>query len=192
MIESATSAGSISAEASCSGRSKTECAHCGLPAPVNESDAPAFCCHGCEGAYRLIRGWGLEEYYELRDAGSQPPVDASPSKSFADLDDPQLLGRSAPFPVQAAGGQLLKSRLSLTGLHCVACVWLIERACQRVEGWRSSTVNFHARTLDVVYDPTAIRLSAIGEALYQLGYTIAPLGDPLSAQGRQRSTEPAR
>lgn len=159
---------------------RVRCAHCGLPSPrpAVESE-PSFCCQGCQGAYQLIRGWGLEEYYDLRDAPSKDQqVEATASQSFADLDDPTLLGRSAPFPIDHDGGRkLFKSRLSISGLHCVACVWLIERASERIDGWHSSTVNMQTRTIDVVSDPTLIRLSQIAEFLCRLGYRVSALRD---------------
>ncbi len=156
---------------------KVCCAHCGLPAPPPPADSElSFCCRGCRGAYDLIRGWGLEEYYDLRDAsGSDLQVDDA-SVSFADFDDPSLLGRSAPFPIDSdRGGRLFKSRLSISGLHCVACVWLIERACERVAGWHSTHVNMNSRTIEVVFDPASVRLSQIGQYLYRLGYRISIL-----------------
>jgi Cu2+-exporting ATPase len=163
------------------------CAHCGLPAPPPAVDAQlSFCCRGCQGAYELIRGWGLEEFYDLRDCpSSESKVDDSSSTAYSDLDDPSLLGRSAPFPVDCEGGhKRFRSRLSLSGLHCVACVWLIERACERVDGWQSSTVNMHARSVDIVFDPEVIRLSRIAGILHQIGYRVAPLSDEEETDNR--------
>jgi Cu2+-exporting ATPase len=155
------------------------CAHCGLPAPPPRVDAePSFCCHGCQGAYELIRSWGLEEFYELQDAPSTE-IPGGKSKSFDDLDDPRLLGRSAPLALQSTSDTpLLSSNLAISGLHCAACAWLIERAPQRISGWHSATVNMHSRTVDVVFDPTTIRLSEIAKFLHRLGYDISPLDDP--------------
>ncbi len=157
---------------------RVRCAHCGLPAPRASTESePSFCCRGCQGAYELIRGWGLEEYYDLRDAPSNDHrVDESAPESFLDLDEPSLLGRSAPFPIdRGSERKLFQSRLSISGLHCVACVWLIERACERVQGWHSSAVNMHDRTVDIVLDPTVIRLSQIGQFLNRIGYRLSPL-----------------
>ncbi|MCG8652883.1 MAG: heavy metal translocating P-type ATPase metal-binding domain-containing protein, partial [Pirellulales bacterium] len=161
------------------------CAHCGLPAPAPaDASQPAFCCRGCRGAYELIRGWGLEEYYDLRDApDSDNQVDVNNGITFADLDEPTLLGRSAPFPVQSQrDGRLFKATLSIAGLHCAACVWLVERASERVPGWYSSHVNMHARTVEVVFDPAVTRLSQIGELLFRLGYRVSAWREELQNQ----------
>ena len=153
------------------------CAHCGLPAPAPEIHGePSFCCRGCRGAYELIRGWGLEEYYELRDSPGE--VVSEPQVNYDDLDDPRLLGHSAPLAMESSTGELLlKSTLAVSGLHCAACVWLIERAPQRVAGWNSAQVNMHARTVQIVFDPRLIRLSSIARFLVRVGYEISPLED---------------
>jgi Cu2+-exporting ATPase len=152
------------------------CAHCGLPAPRAEDPRmPSFCCHGCRGAYELIRGWGLEEYYALRDSlGGGETGAVVVSDRYAELDDPMLLGRSAP---QAAGGDLLVCRLAVSGLHCGACAWLIERSARQVPGWHSARVRMNDHSVDVVFDPRQTKLSQIAVRLGQLGYRLAPMTD---------------
>lgn len=154
------------------------CAHCGLPSPPASSEGePSFCCRGCRGAYELIRGWGLDEYYELRDVPGEEVSDDT-ACHYEDLDDPRLLGRSAPQGMDAPGGKrLLKSTLAISGLHCAACVWLIERAPERVEGWHSTLVSMRARTAEVVFDPSQIRLSEIARFLHRVGYQVSPLSE---------------
>ncbi len=66
---------------------------------------------------------------------------------------------------------MLRSKLSVSGLHCAACVWLLERAPQRIAGWHSSTINYQARTIEVVFDPGLIKLSEIARFVDRLGYT---------------------
>ncbi len=45
------------------------CVHCGQNTPCLESDDArrTFCCSGCRSAYDLIHGWGLDEYYAMRE-----------------------------------------------------------------------------------------------------------------------------
>lgn len=159
------------------------CAHCGLPATVRGDHTDAgnagrvFCCSGCHGAYQLIHGWGLEAFYDLRVRSPEDgPVDAS-TESFADLDDPALLGLSAPVEVGRDGKSMRLSKLSISGLHCAACVWLLERAPQQISGWQSSKIDYHARTVEVVFDPATIKLSDIARFVNRLGYTISPLSN---------------
>ncbi len=151
------------------------CAHCGLPAPAPEIHGePSFCCRGCRGAYELIRGWGLEEYYELRDSPGE--VVSEPQVNYDDLDDPRLLGHSAPLAMESSTGRpLLKSTLAISGLHCAACIWLIERTPERIDGWHSAQVSMRRRTAEIVFDPSKTRLSEIARYLHRIGYEVAPL-----------------
>jgi Cu2+-exporting ATPase len=157
---------------------RVPCAHCGLPAPAPaDGRAESFCCHGCQGAWELIRNWGLEEYYQLRDTPGEDISD-EPNRSWGDLDDPRLLGRSAPLAIESdSRTPLLRSTLAISGIHCAACLWLIERAPERISGWHSAQVNMHRRTVDMVFDPTRIRLSEIGRWLHRIGYTVEPLAE---------------
>ncbi|MCA9136375.1 MAG: heavy metal translocating P-type ATPase metal-binding domain-containing protein, partial [Planctomycetales bacterium] len=50
-------------------RCEIPCVHCGLPTPcVGDFDPTrVFCCSGCRQAYELIHGWGLDDFYAIRD-----------------------------------------------------------------------------------------------------------------------------
>ncbi|KAA5545206.1 heavy metal translocating P-type ATPase [Roseiconus nitratireducens] len=158
------------------------CDHCGLPAPAPADGQLAFCCNGCRGAYELIHHWGLGDYYALRD-GEAAAIDER-AGCFDDLDRPDLLGRSAPTPIESGDGQRwLKTRLSVSGIHCAACLWLLEKAPTRLEGWHRSAVQMHDRTIEIVFDPGRIRLSQIAQVLARLGYTVTPLMDSVDADG---------
>ncbi len=153
------------------------CVHCGLPSPRPASESePAFCCSGCRGAWELIHGWGLEDYYALRDCPPNEAFGQSARDSFDDLDDPKLLAPSVVKSVRLPdGGELSRVRLSISGLHCAACSWLIEQSPHRVVGWYSASVQMHSRTVELVYDPAIMRLSELGRILQRIGYQVRPL-----------------
>jgi Cu2+-exporting ATPase len=166
-----------------SGQPNVPCSHCGLPSPPPERPGePTFCCNGCLGAYQLIHGWGLEDYYALRDrlgAGAvalQPLVGRRGGEDgdapFDELDQTELLGESAP---RAIGGGLVAASCSVRGLHCGACAWLIERSVPLVPGWHSARVRMNDHSVELIYDPQRTRLSEIGRWMGRLGYRISPL-----------------
>ncbi|MEM8670619.1 MAG: heavy metal translocating P-type ATPase [Planctomycetota bacterium] len=158
--------------------SRVPCAHCGLPAAVSDDgQSEAFCCRGCKGAWELIQNWGLAEYYQLRDAPGEEVGDES-GRNWDDLDDPRLLGRSAPLAIESdTSVPLLRSTLSLAGIHCAACLWLIERTPERVTGWQSAHVDMNRRRVEIVFDPTKTKLSEIGRVLHRIGYSVEPLAE---------------
>ena len=150
----------------------TICAHCGEPAVASEQ--PAFCCSGCRAAYELIHGWGLDDFYALRDESkaalvSKETVDAS---RFLPFDNEAYLGASSP-KLQSDGKMV--TELAIHGLHCAACAWLIENAAQRTAGWNSARVKLNNHTLQIVFDPSLIKLSQIARLISRLGYELAPL-----------------
>ncbi len=151
------------------------CSHCGLPTSIAVADdGPIFCCSGCEGAYQLIHGWGLDDYYALRDqVGSTSSSPSTGEKSRYDaFDSDAFLGLSTP-QVLIDGSQ--SCRLAVHGLHCAACAWLIENAAARTEGWRLARVRMSDHTMHVVFDPQRVKLSQLARLLDRLGYTVVPL-----------------
>ena len=49
----------------------------------------------------------------------------------------------------ACSGEIRDIHLLVEGIHCAACVWLIERGLQRVPGVQSADVNLAARQLQI-------------------------------------------
>ncbi|TWU47350.1 putative copper-importing P-type ATPase A [Rubripirellula tenax] len=159
-----------------SGRVELDCIHCGLPTPCAFDTDPStvFCCNGCRGAYDLIHGWGLQDYYALRDQVSGSPAGpAGGEKSRYDaFDSDAFLGDSAPR-LQSDG--MATAEFAVHGLHCAACAWLIENAAARTSGWQSARVQMSDHTLRVMFDPSRIVLSQIARLMDRLGYELAPL-----------------
>jgi Cu2+-exporting ATPase len=157
-------------------RSEALCAHCGLGVPsdggvLGEAANVLFCCRACAVAYAIIHGAGLGAYYERRtelDGGVQPA--RGTGKSYAEYDDPAFAERhvtGAP-----AGGARLE--LFLEGVHCTACVWLLERLPRVQDGVRSASFDLGRNALDVVFEPDRVRPSEIARALDALGYAPHP------------------
>jgi Cu2+-exporting ATPase len=104
-----------------------ECAHCTLPVPAGLLEPGAerqFCCQGCRSVYSILHDFGLERYYRLRAEadGSAGPARVS-GRRFEEFDDPAF--RSIYCRLQPGG--LQSAELFLEGVHCAACVWLIEK-----------------------------------------------------------------
>lgn len=143
------------------------CAHCGLPAP-ERADGPSFCCAGCRAVYGLLQDAGLGEFYALRSS-----LDAEPSRRPAEEGD-ELSARYAhlddPEVVRAHGVEPGRATLELTGLHCAACVWVLERLPRVLPGVVSARVDYGRGRIDLRWDPERLTLSAVAAALDRLGY----------------------
>jgi len=62
--------------------------------------------------------------------------------------------------------------LSVGGMTCAACSARVERALRKLQGVESAVVNLATEKATVIYDPAALRLSAIKEAIVKAGYQI--------------------
>ncbi len=157
-------------------RVELDCVHCGLAtACLSDADpSTVFCCSGCRGAYELIHGWGLEDYYALRDqVGSGNVAAAMGEKSRYDaFDSNAFLGASAR---RIGSDTMATAEFAVHGLHCAACAWLIENAATRTPGWQLARVKMSDHTLKVIFDPKRIVMSDIARLMDRLGYEIAPL-----------------
>jgi len=158
----------------------TACVHCGLPAPVPEGDAPAFCCHGCEAAHGLISTCGLDRYYALREAGDHTTLPAPSTHTYAEMDDATYHARH----VICTSDGLQAVELSLPSMHCGACMWLLERLPRLVPGVVEARVNLRQATLLVRFDKAAVPLSRIAQTLDALGYPARALGPDSQRQAR--------
>lgn len=158
------------------------CAHCGLSLPERgaiESDGKRFCCNGCSTVYAAIQSAGLGAFYDGRALEAREAVPARPSgRRFAELDDPDL---ARTFEHHSDGS--VSTWLTLEGVHCAACVWLVESLPRVAAGVREARLDFARATAKVRWSPGETSLSAVAVALDRLGYTPHAFG---AGRGEQR------
>ena len=147
------------------------CAHCGLAVPENllrRDDPDQFCCAGCRQVFSLIQEWGCDQYYRLveQQGGALEPARVT-GRSFTDFDDQALQAEAT----DGLPGGRCRTRLYLEGVHCAACVWLVEKLPSAVPGVAEVRLNLGNSVAEVTWEPGATRLSTIGRALDRLGYT---------------------
>ena len=64
--------------------------------------------------------------------------------------------------------------LSVEGMRCAGCAWLVERLLASVRGVSTATVNFPLRRAEVHFDTRATRLHTLLETLAKAGYRATP------------------
>ncbi len=148
------------------------CAHCGLPTYCDQAESMVFCCNGCMGAFALIHELGLEDFYALRSAKKTSSfngmtTDGSRSAILADLE-------ASGVEVRSNSDGSCAVRLSVEGLHCAACTWLIERIQPTIPGLHSAAVRMSDHTIELVYDPTRTQPVVVSKRLARLGYSLSP------------------
>lgn len=60
--------------------------------------------------------------------------------------------------------------LKLEGMTCAACAKTIERVTKKLDGVAESNVNFATEKLNIIFDPSLVRISDIKKAIEKAGY----------------------
>ncbi|NHI00885.1 heavy metal translocating P-type ATPase [Oceanimonas sp. MB9] len=153
------------------------CFHCGEPVPaaagfsaVLEGEPRQFCCPGCQAVAETIIDCGLGSYYQHR-TSTPPKAEAVPDElrrlQHYDLDDIQQ-----DFVVQR--DDIREVQLSIGGLTCAACAWLIERHLAQLPGVMLIQVNTTTERARLRWDPQQTRLSTLLAGFAHIGYQARP------------------
>jgi P-type Cu2+ transporter len=144
---------------------------------VVSGDQRDFCCTGCRAVCEAIYAAGLEGFYRRAPEGEPlgPPPELPKNLAVYDLDAVQ-----EEFVDTASDAREIN--LLVEGIHCAACVWLIENGLKTLPGVEEARVNLTGRRLRVRWDNGRLRLSRILGRLGDLGYAAVPF-DPDSAEG---------
>ncbi|MCB1152654.1 heavy metal translocating P-type ATPase [bacterium] len=150
------------------------CTHCGLPVPpglIDPNREEQFCCHGCETVYGVIHGHGLERFYDLAEQENAQGVQAKTTdKSYEEFDDPAF----EKLYVRALPDGSRQVELYLEGVHCAACVWLVEKVPIVVPGAIETRLDFGRSAAIVRWDPNQTSLAKVARFLDSLGYAAHP------------------
>jgi Cu2+-exporting ATPase len=153
-------------------------------------DAPSetqFCCDGCRIVFAMLKQHGLDGYYQQ---GAVQPALAT-GRDYAEFDDPSFL---ALYAKKRGEEQTLD--LLLEGVHCAACVWLVEKLPELVPGVSECRLDFAQRLARVTFRgeggsagrppahlprasaaPPTTQASTIAQTLDRLGYPPHPHRD---------------
>lgn len=142
------------------------CRHCGLP--NDRRDQSPFCCEGCSAVYGLLHAEQLEKYYALRGPVGQPATHAT----RAGPRENHWLETAETTLKNSAGVHALT--LEVQGLHCTACVWLINALFARQVGAERVEINSARGTALLHVQPT-FPLRAFVTEVESFGYLLGPL-----------------
>ena len=155
-----------------------DCYHCGLPNTEGQT-YPAtiigqtyyMCCPGCQAVASAIVDNGLESYYEFRTepaARGDAALDNTLSK-LAVYDEPEL---QEEFVFEQGTDKQIQ--LTVEGITCAACGWLIEKQLAKLKGIKQVSVNVSSRRAMVTWKPDEVKLSSILKRMKAIGYEALP------------------
>jgi Cu2+-exporting ATPase len=151
------------------------CVHCGLPVgrrPVRTAAGEPCCCTGCAVVRDALVEAGYGDTYDrLRALAPAPaPRPHQPEAlALAELDQPAFIEGSTR-PVE--GGRAVD--LFVDGVHCAACVWLVERLPYEVAGVTEARLDLPRARLSLTFDPARVSLGEVGRWLARFGYAVRP------------------
>lgn len=171
----------------------SRCHHCGATLgrgarEIMVSGREAQVCgDACRTAVETIANAGLDAWYGLRthsdaqgastadprhraelDAWRVPEVEASVVRRTGDDG-----GHGGHEPGRSAHGTCAVT-LTVEGMRCAGCAWLVEGLLTSAPGVDAATVDFPLRRAEVRFDARATRLHVLLETLARAGYRAAP------------------
>jgi Cu2+-exporting ATPase len=153
------------------------CFHCGLALPAGKpilgtiaGVEHSFCCNGCKQVCSIIHESGLQRFYDY--APTERHWDR-PKTAPDDADIFDNISVQEEILYQLPDGQY-QATLLIDGIHCPACVWLIEHALHKLAGVTYAEVNYTKQSLTLRWHPDELNLSEAIREIGKLGYRAVP------------------
>ncbi|PCH94811.1 MAG: copper-transporting ATPase [Gammaproteobacteria bacterium] len=159
------------------------CFHCdeliplgiSLDVTINKKRQP-MCCIGCQAVAQTIVDNNLTQYYQFRTEPAQKGADLVPEqlKTKQNLKnkllDEEIL--QSEFIYQEDGFK--EAILTIEGISCAACAWLIEMQLNKLAGINNVSVNATTQRATVKWQDNILALSGILNAIAHIGYQALP------------------
>jgi len=154
------------------------CFHCGEIIPngislfVNiDSKKREMCCIGCQAVAQTIVDNQLTDYYKFRTETASKGAALIPEqlKKHQLLDDEQLQSEFTH-----SEGDHKETILTVDGISCAACAWLIEMKVAQLPGVDKISVNATSQRASISWLDSKVKLSQILVHIDQIGYHALP------------------
>ncbi|MGI2218464.1 heavy metal translocating P-type ATPase [Shewanella baltica] len=137
---------------------------------INDRDE-LMCCPGCQAVSQAIVDAGLLSYYKFRtEPGSKQNAlvpEALTQFSAYDLPEVQQDFVHSEDNIESVS-------LSIDGITCAACAWLIEHKVKQLTGVSQVLVNSTTQRAMISWDKRTVKLSDILGQISRIGYQAAP------------------
>lgn len=148
------------------------CTHCDTPLARTYSnpqptDKPVFCCDGCKTVYRILSKHNLDQYYSIK---KNAPLLAAATPVTIKHNRYDYLESAEHLKKYAYGEHSRQMDFYVEGIHCVACLWLIERIGLLVPGVAQAQLDIGTSMLRVTLKEEG-SFALVATTLQELGYT---------------------
>jgi len=156
------------------------CCHCDefvFKAVYDEKSDPdhhkPFCCMGCLTVYQILSQKGLEDYYDIKNRTGiyrrRSPVEIQ-SLQYLFINDIAFMNEYSYLDAN----QYRTMEFYLEGIHCLGCLWLIEKFPSLVENVISAKLDLKKSIVKVTISKEG-SFSTVAQEFNQLGYKPHPL-----------------
>jgi len=151
---------------------KINCSHCHLEFSKDvmiEDNEHYFCCNGCQGVFHLLSDEGLDSFYDkTADVKLSPPTEQY--EDSANFNAPAFYDKF----VKVNGDGFSEVSLIIEGIHCSACIWLNEKALDKMDGIIEANINFTNNKANIQWVDSVVKLSQIIDMIRAIGYNAYP------------------
>ena len=165
------------------------CFHClesvpaGFTATVEiEGHHQQMCCIGCQTVAQTIVAQGMTDYYKFRTvtAGKVEQLVPAQLELIKSYDNEDIQDEFI-----AKNGDVSEVLLTVEGITCAACAWLIEKQLLNLAGVKRVDVNTSTNRAMIQWYKDALPLSVIIKSLLEIGYKAYPFQADLEASQKQ-------
>lgn len=154
----------------------TKCDHCNDTIKPNDlivSGGHNFCCNGCKTVYSILHEKGLENFYNLRSEEEFTPSPQNTEKNkrnnFTFMDEDEFKNEFV-----TNDGKHSSIKFYLEGVHCMACIWLIEKTPSIIKGLTEARLNITDSSAIFKFN-SDIKISNLAKELQAIGYYPHPI-----------------
>lgn len=158
------------------------CFHCGEENPSStdfkvqiQGASQRMCCPGCQAVAQTIVDSGLTSYYEHRSEPAEKGLLLVPDVLLQLEDyDIQKIQEDFVNNVTDNNQNISTTTLSVEGITCPACAWLIEKQLRLLPGLVFINVNTTLNRAVIKWDQQQLKLSQILTGIQKIGYKAYP------------------
>ncbi|KPZ66014.1 putative copper-importing P-type ATPase A [Pseudoalteromonas sp. P1-16-1b] len=169
------------------------CFHCleSVPAGFNahviiDNTAEPMCCIGCQAVAQNIIDQGMTDYYKYRTVSAGKVEQLVPEQlAFIKSYDNEDI-QDEFISTHNDNSEVL---LSVEGITCAACAWLIEKQLLNLKSVKRVDVNTSTNRAMIHWDKSATPLSELITSLAEIGYKAYPFQSDLEAQQKQQTAK---
>jgi len=159
-----------------------KCFHCNetVPSGINLSVVISkvnqpMCCIGCQAVAQTIVDNGLTQYYTVRTEPANKGQSLVPEQLQKNkLLDEAVLQSEFIFQSDDQDKKCKEAILTIDGISCAACAWLIEMQLDKLDGLVNINVNATSQRATVKWQDSEVKLSDILLAIENIGYQAMP------------------